>query len=88
MTEKPSATLPGTVEKIIKSPFPSESEKAQIAVEGADHLYKEIRIENTLTDEHGDKVQLKPGAEVKVTVEAEPEATTAGDEKGQKVPTA
>ena len=85
MTEKPSATLPGTVEKIIKSPFPSEPEKAQIAVEGADHLYKEIRIENTLTDENGDKVQLKPGAEVKVTVEAEPEATTAHDEKDPKV---
>lgn len=33
----------------------------------------------------GEKVQLKPGAEVKVTVEAESEATTAGDEKGPKV---
>ena len=85
MTEKPSATLPGTVEKIIKSPFSSEPDKAQIAVEGADHLYKEIRIENTLTDENGDKVQLKPGAEVKVTVEAEPEVTTPHDEKGPKV---
>jgi hypothetical protein len=88
MTEKPSATLPGIVEKIIKSPFPSEPEKAQINVEGADHLYKEIRIENALTDENGDKVQLKPGAEVKVTVEAEPEATTAHDEKDPKVPAA
>jgi hypothetical protein len=88
VTEKPSATLPGTVEKIIKSPFPSEPEKAQIAVEGADHLYKEIRIENALTDENGEKVQLKPGAEVKVTVEAEPDATTAGDEKSPKVPAA
>jgi hypothetical protein len=48
-------------------------------------LYKEIRIENTLTDEHSAKVQLKPSAEVKVTVEAEPEATTAHDEKGPKV---
>jgi hypothetical protein len=84
MSEKPSATLPGTVEKIIKSPFPSEPEKAQIAVEGADHLYKEIRIENTLTDENGEKVQLKPGAEVKLTVEAEPEATTANTEKDPK----
>jgi hypothetical protein len=63
-------TLPGTVEKIIKPIVPSELEKAQIAVEGADHLYKEIRIENTLTDERGDKVQLKPGAQVKLTVEA------------------
>jgi hypothetical protein len=82
MTEKPSATLPGTVEKIIKSPFPSEPEKAQITVEGADHLYKEIRIENTLTDENGDKVQLKPGAEVTLTVEAQPEVTKPHDEKG------
>jgi hypothetical protein len=79
------APLPGTVEKIIKPIFPSEPEKAQIAVEGADHLYKEIRIENTLTDEHGEKVQLKPGAEVKVTVEAEPDATMPKDESVQKV---
>jgi hypothetical protein len=71
MPEKPSATLPGTVETIIKSPFPSPPKKTQIAVEGADHLYKEIRIENMLTDENGEKVQLEPGAEVKVTVEAE-----------------
>jgi hypothetical protein len=76
MTEKPSATLPGTVEKIIKSPYPNEPEKAQIAIEGADHLYKEIRIVNTLKDEDGNKVSLKPGAEVEVTVEADKEATT------------
>jgi uncharacterized protein YfaS (alpha-2-macroglobulin family) len=74
MTEKPSATLPGTVEKIIKSPHPSEPEKAQIAVEGADELYKEIRIVNNLTDENGDEVRLKQGAKVEVTVEAGPEA--------------
>ena len=80
MTEKPSTTMPGTVEKIIKSPHPDEPEKAQIVVEGADHLYKEIRIENTLTDENGNEVRLKPGAEVEVTVEAEPEATTAKPE--------
>lgn len=77
MSDKPSTTLPGTVEKIIKSSYSSEPEKAQIAIEGADHLYKEIRIENTLEDENGNKVRLKPGAEVEVTVEAEPEATTA-----------
>ena len=47
MSENPSATLPGTVEKIIKSPHPGVPEKAQTAVEGADHLYREIRIENT-----------------------------------------
>ena len=76
MTEKLNTTLPGTVEKIIKSPYPSEPEKAQIAIEGADQLYREIRIENTLKDEKGNEVRLKQGAEVEVTVEAEPEATT------------
>jgi anthranilate/para-aminobenzoate synthase component II len=77
MTEKPSSTLPGTVEKIIKSPFPGEPEKAQIAVEGVDHLYKELRVENSLTDENGIEVQWKQGAKVKVTVEAKPEDTSA-----------
>ncbi|HWY59240.1 MAG TPA: hypothetical protein VNZ03_32555 [Terriglobales bacterium] len=76
MNAKPSAILPGTVEKIIKSPFPSEPEKAQIAVEGADHLYREIRIDNTLTNEDGDDVSFKPGAKVEVTVEADAKDTT------------
>jgi hypothetical protein len=75
MSDKPSTTLPATVEKIVKSPSPSVPEKAQIAVEGADHLYRELRIENTLTDENGDKVRLKQGAEVEVTIEAEADAT-------------
>jgi len=75
MTEKPSTTLPATVEKIIKPVIPGDPEKAQISVEGADHLYREIRIENTLIDENGEKVRLKVGAEVEVTVEAPPEAT-------------
>jgi len=75
MPEKTSTTMPAVVEKIIKSPF-GEPEKAQITVETADHLYREIRIENTLTDENGRKVGLKPGAEVEVTVEADTDDTT------------
>jgi hypothetical protein len=66
----------GTVEKVIKPPGPSEPEKAQIEIEGADHLYREIRVENVLTDEKGEQAHLKPGAKVDVIVEAEPEATT------------
>ena len=76
MSDKTSITLPGTVEKIIESPFSDEPEKAQIAVEGADDLYREIRIDNTLTNEDGEEVSLKLGAQVKVTLEAETEATT------------
>ena len=75
MSEKANATLPGTVEKVIKSPDPEVPDKAQITVEGADHLYREIRIENTLINEDGEEVSLKPGAQVEVTVAAEPEAT-------------
>ena len=76
-TEKPSVTLAGTVEQIIESPHPRIPEKAEISVQGADELYQEIRIENTLTDEHGDVVRLKKGALVEVTVEAAAEATTS-----------
>ena len=74
--EKAAVTLPGTVEKIIKPFHPSLPEQAQIAVEGAEDLYREIRIDNTLTDQNGEKVKLKEGAEVEVTVTAPVEATT------------
>ena len=73
--EKPSITLPGKVEKIIPGVVSTMPDKAQIAVEVADHLYKEIRVENTLQDENGKPVSLKPGAEVEVTIEAEKRAT-------------
>jgi len=76
-TEKPSVTLPGIVEEIIESPHPGIPEKAEISIQGADELYQEIRIENTLTDEHGDEVRLKEGALVEVTVEAAAGATTS-----------
>ena len=73
--DKPSVTLPGKVEKIIPAIASVIPEKAQIAVEGADHLYKEIRVENTLKDENGNPVSLRPGAKVEVTVEADKKAT-------------
>jgi hypothetical protein len=79
MSEKPNVTLPGTVEKIIPSPHPSEPEKAQIAIKDAEDLYKEIRIENALRDEGGNEVALKEGAEVEVTVEADKKNTTPKD---------
>ncbi len=70
-------TLPGTVEKIIPpSPYSGEPEKAEISVEGADPLYKEIRVENKLQDEEGKEVGLKPGAEVEITIEAAQHQTT------------
>jgi hypothetical protein len=83
---KASATLPGKVEKVI-NPHPSsgEPEKAQIAVEGADHLYREIRVPNRLVDANGHKVKLKEGAEVDVKIEADQVVThkvAGADEAG------
>jgi hypothetical protein len=75
MSGKSSAIMPGRVEKIIESLIPSEPDKAQIAVVGADHLYREIRIDNTLTNENGEEVRLKPGAKVEVTFHAETDST-------------
>ena len=42
---KKKRKLRGTVQKVIKSPFPAVPEKAQIGVEEADDLYREIRID-------------------------------------------
>ena len=67
--------LRGTVEKIIKPLVPSEPEKAEIGIEEADDLYREIRVENVVTDENGEKASLKPGAKVDVVVEADSDAT-------------
>ena len=67
--------LTGTVQKIIKPVGPGEPEKAEISVHEAEELYREIRIENTLTTENGEKGQLKEGAKVDVIVEADSSAT-------------
>jgi hypothetical protein len=72
--QKPALTLPAVVEKIIKPLHPDAPEKAQIAIKGADDLYREIRVENTLKDAAGERVKLKAGAEVEVTIEAPPDA--------------
>lgn len=70
--KRASAKLPGTVEKVIKPhPNSGEPEKAQIAVEGADHLYRELRVPNKLHDEDGRPVKLKEGTQVEVRIESE-----------------
>jgi len=74
----------GTVEKIIKSSNPSEPEKAEIALHEAEHLYREIRVENELTDDTGQKSSLKPGANVDVIVEADSDATMKSHQWGSR----
>jgi hypothetical protein len=70
--EQPRTVIPGTVDKLVPSSRPSQPEKAQISIEG-DHGHRDLRIENSLTDEHGDEVKLKKGAHVDVTVAARPD---------------
>ena len=77
MSARPAVTMDGKVQKIIKSPDPRIPDKAEIIIEGADELYREIRIENTLTDDWCNQVQLKQGAHVDVSIEAESSETTS-----------
>jgi hypothetical protein len=77
VVERPSTTMPGTVDKIIPSRRRSQPEKAQIGVDKAARRYRNLRIENSLTDENGDEVKLKKGAHVEVTIAAEGETSTA-----------
>ena len=70
VSQQPRTVIPGTVEKIIQFRTPRLRETAQISIEG-ERKYRELRVENSLTDEHGDEVKLEKGARVQVTITAE-----------------
>ena len=74
----------GTVAKVIKSSHPGQPEKAEIDIHNAEDLYREIRIDNELTDDTGEKASLKQGAEVDVIVEADSGATTKKPSASEK----
>lgn len=75
MKKKSRSTSPGTVDKIIKNPYTDEPEKVQISVDGADDLYREIRVENAFPNKEGEIVKLKVGDDVDVIVEADTKDT-------------
>jgi hypothetical protein len=68
ISERPSTSMPGTVDKIISPQIPGESQTAQISVNEPTRSGQDLLIENTLTDENGDEVRLKKGAHVDITV--------------------
>jgi hypothetical protein len=68
---KPCIILLGRVEKIIPPPHPSMPEKAQIVIDEADHMYREIRVENRLDGAKGKPCRLKVGAHVDIRIEAD-----------------
>ena len=72
---KKKRRMRGSVQKVIKPVVPGEPEKAEIGIKEADELYREIRVENVVTDEKGQKARLKAGADVDVVVEADSNAT-------------
>jgi hypothetical protein len=74
ISEKPKTVMPGTVDKIIQFRTPRSRETAQISIKG-EPRYRELRVENSLTDEHGDEVKLTKGDHVEVTVTAEDDLT-------------
>jgi hypothetical protein len=76
---KPATRKPAKVKKIIASPHPEIPEKAEISIQDCDDLYRELRIDNSLTEGTGNEVKLKPGAEVEVTIEADKKDTTPKD---------
>lgn len=72
---RPWRTLPGVVHKIVKTGISREPERAEISIEQAEHLFREVRIENALTHPSGEAVALKQGARVDVTFEADASET-------------
>jgi hypothetical protein len=82
MARKRKTKKTGVVQKIIK--MPQEPEKAQIEIEDADHLYREIRVENKVETENGEPAKLKPGAPVEVTIEADEKDTVPLRGNGSK----
>ena len=72
---RPWKTVPAVVHKILKTGVALQPEKAEISITPADYLFREVRIENTLTDPSGEQVALKQGAHVDVTFEADPAET-------------
>jgi len=51
-------TLAGTVTKLIDRSLTEEQQQAQIFLEGADHLYDELRIPNTHGWELGKDIEV------------------------------
>jgi hypothetical protein len=66
-------SLSGTVDKIIRPLVPGEAEKVQISVHGSDEPDQKIRIPNGFTNVRGDKVALKQGSSIHLTVREKPQ---------------
>jgi len=63
---QPTITLAGTIQKLIDRSMTQQPQQIQIGLHGADHLYDELRIPNTLGWQEGKTVEvmirLRPAA--------------------------
>ena len=75
MSRKKRKKLHGIVKKVIKPSYSGGKEKAEIEIREADDLYREVRVDNELVDDKGEKASLKSGATVDVVIEADSDAT-------------
>jgi len=57
MTKRPKTAKSGTVRKIIPPLIPPETEKAETELHNGDHLYKEIRIDNSWQRARGKRLR-------------------------------
>jgi hypothetical protein len=69
VSQQPRTLIPGTVGKIIQFRTPRLQETAQISIEG-ESGYRKLRVENSLTDEHGDEVKLEKGVTSRLLLQA------------------
>lgn len=65
--------LHGSVKKVIKPVHPSDPEKVEIDIHEAEDLYRDIRIDNVVTNGDGVKDKLKQGEDVDIILEADPD---------------
>jgi len=79
-SSRASVTLIGYVDKLLPPVHPSLPERAQIVIQEADHMYREIRVENRLDGVKGKPCRLKVRAEVDVRIEADLKWAIAKDE--------
>lgn len=74
---RPWRTVPAVVKKVLPPVYPEQLEKVEIRISTADELYREIRLENRLSDVDGRPVAMQTGASVDVTIEVNSNDTKA-----------
>jgi hypothetical protein len=68
---RPWKTVSAAVNKLLPASYANMPDKVEISISTADPLFREVRLENALTTLDGQKVALKSGARLDVTIEAE-----------------